>query len=92
MSKFYSQHYNAIAKEIREQAPGYETRNAENREIRTAAKIREDTLIELALALCFRFKKDNPLFDPVYFLNKCSPDENTMPWGELWEDYERSGR
>jgi hypothetical protein len=85
MSKFQRQHYYAIAKEIREQVPGYETRNSNNAEIKYRAKIREDTLIDLALSLCSRFEEDNPLFDPVEFLNKCSPDPDTMPWGELWE-------
>jgi hypothetical protein len=83
---FRRQHYYAIAKEIREQVPGYEARNSNSVWIRYKVRIKEDTLIDLALSLCSRFEEDNPLFDPVEFLNKCSPDEDTMPWGELWKE------
>jgi hypothetical protein len=43
-------------------------------------------LVNLALSFAKRFKEDNPKFDPLKFLDACSPDPDIYPISELWED------
>jgi hypothetical protein len=89
VSKFSAQHYNAIAKDIREQFQFYglganvTQLPKHEREILMA---RSATLCDLALRLARRFKKDNPSFDPLLFLDACSPDSDIYPLSELWEE------
>jgi hypothetical protein len=40
----------------------------------------------MALVLAKRFEKDNPLFDPIAFLDACSPDVERYPLSELWNN------
>ena len=40
--------------------------------------------LELAIDLARRLHADNDEFDPVLFLNNCSPNEEKYPLGELW--------
>ena len=81
MPKWGAQHYNALAKEIREMYPVDSNS--------TFARFRRRTLEELALSLAERFAKDNEGFKPVKFMDACSPDDELYPLGVLWEDYER---
>jgi hypothetical protein len=69
---FQQQHYNAIAKDIRQL---YNS---------TESLARRRALEDVALKFCDRFVVDNFEFDPVKFLNQCSPDEELYPLGELW--------
>ena len=94
MSKFSSQHYNSLAKTIREE--WYEIADMD---IRTTGMAQEDlesmvawrrkiTFIygKLCMALARKFKADNERFDPVKFLDACSPDLDAIPLGELWDE------
>lgn len=47
--------------------------------------IRNNTLADLALAFAKRFTEDEG-FDPVTWLDKCSPDTDLYPLSELWEE------
>ena len=44
-------------------------------------------LVDLALSMALRFQADNEDFDPVIFMNRCSPDPEKYPLGDLWEKY-----
>lgn len=82
------QHFNAIAKEIRDVFP---TREPENPNSMAGRRINELNTIEsailttLALNLAKRFNRDNPNFDPHKFLDACSPDTTLYSLSELWE-------
>jgi hypothetical protein len=39
----------------------------------------------VAISLAKRFALDNEGFDPVMFLDRCSPDPEKYPLSELWE-------
>ena len=80
---FHAGHYNVIANRFREQlTPLLEAHASEDSEIIMAAR---GALIELALALAKRFALDNDEFDPVIFLDRCSPDPYLYPLSELWD-------
>lgn len=72
-SMWSKQHLNAIAYDIRNQFPTEHEYTAERHAITM-----------LALKLARRFAKRNPSFDPVKWLNQCSPDVDLFPLGELW--------
>ena len=86
LAKFSAQHYNAIAKDIREEfpidltphEPAYHRMRQDNMERRTA-------LVNLALRLAKRFEADNKRFEPLKFLDACSPDPAMYPLSELWQ-------
>jgi hypothetical protein len=83
---FHRAHYNALAKEIRELFPIDEhILDSELYETRTRLIHYRTCLTELALSLCKRFKEDNPRFDPIKFLEACSPDNDLYPLAELYE-------
>jgi hypothetical protein len=46
----------------------------------TAANV----LVDLALNFAHRLQADNEDFDPVLFLNRCSPNKDEWPIGDLW--------
>ena len=79
--KWTAYHYNAIAKEIREAFP-LDDKRASTRLPKSTARA---YLTLLALSLAKRFDKDNPRFNPVRFLNACSPNVDIYPLGELWD-------
>lgn len=81
---FSTQHYNAIAKEIREIFPITQYPDDRGREEFLAYG--RTWLMDLALNLAKRFKKDNPRFDPLKFLDACSPNSELYPLSELWKD------
>jgi hypothetical protein len=86
---FTRQHYNALAKEIRELFP---TREPERLNSTAGRKLYELNMADrallsaLALNLCKRFQKDNPRFDPIKFLEACSPNLDLYPLQELWDE------
>lgn len=71
--KWSAYHYNALAKEIRELLEVYDV-----------GKAQFHAIVALAINLAKRFQEDNPRFDPVKFLNQCSPDVKLYPLGKLW--------
>jgi hypothetical protein len=84
MSKFKPQHYNAIAKDIRQELARHIPRSTT--EVPDARDLRATSaLTDLALRFARRFKMDNPSFDPLKFLDQCSPDTELYPLSELWE-------
>jgi hypothetical protein len=78
-----TKHYNAISKEIREQFPVEGTLHDQ--------QVHRGVLVSLALSLCKRFKQDSDEatagfdFDPIKFLDACSPNPDLYPLSELWE-------
>lgn len=45
-----------------------------------------NAVIVVAVRLANRFKQDDPNFDPVEWLNGCSPDADQYPLGELYTE------
>lgn len=78
--KFSAKDYNFVAKRFRENYPA-------EYDIST----KEDVLLQrtmfcvLILDFAEAFEKDNPRFDPLKFLDACSPDVYVFPLSELWE-------
>lgn len=72
-----AQTYNFVAKRIREQFPSLEN-DAEQ-------KIQRGTLCNLAIECAKGFLRDNPRFEPLKFLEACSPDPHNYPIQELWQ-------
>src|SRR6266576_7371769 len=89
--KFTAQHYNAIAKDIRAEFERYANQEAvsntrhEYRSLLDFKLASTGALVLLALRFAERFKEDNEHFDPIKFLNACSPDVDVYPLGELWD-------
>jgi len=78
---FGAGHYNVIAKQFRQ---AYEPwMNSDEIHSLEAWKV----LTDLALSMAVRFQADNEKFDPIRFLNACSPDVEKYPLGQLWEQY-----
>ena len=79
MTETYNPHtYNLVALVMREQWPAYHKNNAE---VRAATH----THVTIALNFAKRFTEADPNFDPVSWLDKCSPDSDLYPLSELWE-------
>ena len=76
-------HYNAVAKELREQFVESDEFNAVRR------RAVRDQLVRLSFRFARRFKKDNPDFDVLRWLDQCSPNPDLYPFSELWEDDEQ---
>lgn len=81
MSKFSKKDYNFVAKRIREQSTWEPDSNSE------AALCQRAALTILALDFAKAYMKDNLSFDPLVFLDACTPDVDRLPLSELWEDY-----
>lgn len=102
IKKWNAIHYNAIAKDIREEFQGYLNAMTANSIITTQADYDKacDTardsigaLTRLALRFAKRFYDDcaeadeGLVFDPLMFLDQCSPDPDSYPLSELWREY-----
>lgn len=72
MPKFNAQHYNAIAKEIRELWE--ELKPTDSEYVTTYIAGNNGTLASLILNLVKRFTEDNPNFDPMKFLKASVPE------------------
>lgn len=90
---FTTQHYAAISKDIRAELTDamafYSPSSMEKLTTSVASDRRYyavDSLVKLALRFARRFKDDNELFDPLKFLDRCSPDVDLYPLSELWDD------
>lgn len=88
---FHRAHYNIIAAQLREHFPvddkyqdGYGMGLTIHDNLRGTRQ--RAVITDLALSLAKRFKEDNELFDPLRFLDACSPNVDLYPLSELWED------
>lgn len=91
---FHRAHYNIIAARIKSQLDSYYKKNPHEfygrlvtRSKRELIFVRSDALTKLALSMAARFVEDNPEFDPIKWLDQCSPDPDLYPLSELWADY-----
>lgn len=79
--------HNLVAKILRESFP--ETPVGEGRIITEAERnmILEQraSVTRIALAFAYRFNEEEG-FDPLTFLDRCSPDTLIYPLSELWEE------
>jgi hypothetical protein len=91
--KFGPQHYNAIAKDIREELTtaldfykfGYSDYVGKKNTTHGRNYYGVEALVKLALRFARRFEADNERFDPLKFLDQCSPNDELYPLSELWE-------
>lgn len=74
---FHRAHYNIIAAQIRREIEKFGS---------AGISTPRGTLVDFALSMAKRLNEDNPLFDPIKFLEACSPDNDRYPITELWED------
>jgi hypothetical protein len=74
------QTYNFVAKRIREEFPT-------DHENDTITLVKRGTLVDLSLRCALGFLRNNPNFQPLEFLEACSPDKDKWPIQELWEDF-----
>lgn len=90
MSVWTQKHFNALAMEIRkrlEAALSFHNNWSNLRGYDDKGRYyATEALVVLAINLAKRFEKDNPRFDPIRFLDACSPDTDLYPLSELWED------
>lgn len=96
---FHRAHYEILAKRFREALEPYCTSDADDTNYvkvgeytriqnpRTENLAARFVLVKLAMDLCLRLLADNEEFKPVTFLNRCSPNPDTLPLGKLWADY-----
>jgi hypothetical protein len=84
--KFSAKDHNFVAKRIRENFP-LDTSKDEMRSPLDNMKpmIERNILCVLALDFAKHFAEDNLRFDPLKFLDACSPDTDLYPLSELWE-------
>ena len=73
---FSAGHYNILAAQIKGKFP------LENDSMSLTQRA---TLTDLALSMAKRFTLDNDQFDPLRFLDACSPNLEFYPLSELWE-------
>lgn len=94
MDIFSAQHYNFMAKRFRENLePLFEAEEELRRAIWEGytssqlekARLQSSTLVGFAISLARNFGQDNERFDPVKFLDACSPDAERYPLSELWD-------
>ena len=69
--------WNLVAKAIRGEFEGYTFENTKY------AQAKRNALTDLALVFAKRFTEDEG-FDPLTWLDKCSPDTERFPFSELW--------
>lgn len=95
---WHALHYNAVAKEIRDElakALGFYGNYDPTKIVKEgrAPYYAVEALVRLALRFAKRFNDDferaseGLVFDPLKWLDQCSPDPEMYPLSELWEDY-----
>lgn len=93
---FHRGHYEVIAARIREQlepilkAEHFFDDYAQYNEQVEKSRLQSGALINLAISLAKRLQLDNEEFDPVIFLNRCSPDPEQYPLSELWSGVDQT--
>jgi hypothetical protein len=80
---FGPQHWNAIAKDLREEYNFVCTKEHTNHDV---ILIRLRQIEHVALRFAMRFNIDSQDFDPLKWLDQCSPDTDMYPFSELWEE------
>ena len=75
--------HNLVAARIREQFPTGSIFS--DKKQREQEMIERSILAQLAIKFAESFSKDNPNFDPLKFMDACSPDTVNYPLSELWE-------
>lgn len=86
--KYHRMYYNFIAKRLRDHYPEDLCDDSDN--MRMCELMVRDTIHDIALECADRFSEDNPDFDPLAFLDQCSPDPEAFPFSELWEPYQEA--
>lgn len=93
-AKFGVQHHNAIAKDIRDElviyTSAYNSVSGDDDGVRKVVQCQIDAIVKLAVRFAKRFVDDNPSFDPLKFLDACSPNTDLYPLSELWDEYTRT--
>lgn len=79
--KFSTKEYNFTAKRFRENFP-VEYDVDTKQDVMTKRTI----LATLMLDFAEHYAKDNPMFEPLNWLDQCSPNVDLFPLSELWED------
>jgi hypothetical protein len=79
MPKFGPKDWNFVAKRLREAYPMHGSNNM------TPYKEQRRLLEELAITFAEKYAVDNLDFNPIAFLDECSPDPDIYPFSELWE-------
>lgn len=80
---FHRAHHNILAAQIRRQFEIYMSNAGGHSPALNSVFV----VNNLALALAARLLEDNDNFEPIEFLNACSPNQELYPLSELWEDY-----
>src|SRR5580765_6179720 len=90
--KFNQLHYNFVAKRLRLNFERYLDDNEYSiRDNSTRNKVRNaccSVVVNIAMDFAESFREDNPSFDPLVFLDQCSPNTDMYPLSELWESGE----
>ena len=81
---FSAMHYNIIAGRFKKALEPLMSENGVDANQRQINRVASNAMIDLAISMAKRFAMDNSEFDPVRFLNACSPDEMHWPLSELW--------
>jgi hypothetical protein len=86
---FHKAHYEILANQFRRSLEIAYEQNGKS-ELMADGTIRRhfpitSAVVDLAISVAKRLQLDNSEFDPVIFLNRCSPDVDLYPLGELWE-------
>lgn len=79
---FHRAHYEIIAKLLRESLDVYLPVQEGQPQLNLH---RSGALVDFAIDLAKRFQLDNESFDPIIFLDRCSPNPDLYPLSELWE-------
>jgi hypothetical protein len=82
--EWHQGHFNAIAKDIRSEFPVSDYDDSDR--MKKEKMVQRATLADLALRFAARFKKADPEFNVFAWLDQCSPDPETYPLSELWEE------
>lgn len=90
--KFHKGHYEIIAARFREALEPYMGQESNATllspdfvDTKTEMLAVRSAIVNLAIDFARRLQADNDLFEPVIFLDRCSPNVVLYPLGELWE-------
>jgi hypothetical protein len=88
---FHKGHYEVIAGQFRREleplfeAADYYRKEPWHTNQLEKTQLQINAVVNLALAMARRLQLDNHDFDPVIFLDKCSPDSERYPISELYD-------
>lgn len=82
---FHRAHYNIIAARIRESFAANMDNVHDSDVTRLHLMTVRGVIADMAIEFAKTFQKDSPFnFDPIKFLEACSPDNDLYPLAELW--------